>query len=176
MGQSTSIVFSMRSMSFLLAARLTSGSCCKLRSAGTRYALAFLRIRGRLRIRTNAFPHKATRLLRQPSGTLFWALHSGHVTCNVRVPHETRIDAENGHHANAAVEGASAPVARARARRRRGLRDGDSLRGLRGLEVPMVRIPRANAHARSSAGGRAAQARDRSRAHVARPPHRSVAG
>src|SRR6185436_15888106 len=88
MGQSTSIVFSMRSMSFLLAARLTSGSCCKLRSAGTRYALAFLRIRGRLRIRTNAFPHKATRLLRQPSGTLFWVLHSGHVTCNVRVPHE----------------------------------------------------------------------------------------
>src|SRR6185503_13488130 len=88
MGQSTSIVFSMRSMSFLLATRLTSPRCCKLRSDGTRYALAFSRIRGRLRIRTNAFPHKATRLLRRPSGALFYALHSGHVTCNVRVPHE----------------------------------------------------------------------------------------
>src|SRR6185503_21068111 len=87
----------------------------------------------------------------------------------------TRIDAENGH-ADAAIEAAPTPVARARACRRRGLRDGDSLRGLRGPEAPMVRIPRANAHARSAPRGRPAQARDRPGARVARPPHRAVAG
>src|SRR6185436_13812144 len=136
MGQSTSIVFSMRSMSFLLARRQTSPSCCKLRSGGTRYALAFLRIRGRL-IRTNAFPHKATRLLRQPSGTFFLRAAFGARDLQRQGPTRTPIDAESGH-ADAAVEGALAPVARARACRRRGLRDGDSLRGLRGLETPVV--------------------------------------
>src|SRR5262245_38260515 len=42
MGQLTSIVFSMRSTSVLLASRLTSHRRCKLRSAGTRYALSVL--------------------------------------------------------------------------------------------------------------------------------------
>src|SRR5262245_6668796 len=91
MGRSTSIVFSIRSMSLLLASAPTNLECCKLRSDGTRYALAFSRIRGRLRIRTNAFPHQATRLLRQPSVSLLCAAFpgAGHVTCNA-MPTATR--------------------------------------------------------------------------------------
>src|SRR5687768_16442637 len=143
----------MRSMATLLALRLTGAGCCKLRSDGTRYALAFLADTRTFEDSNRCLPLKATRLLRRPSGTLFCAPHwcppPGHVTCNV-TSYRSRSTAtgRNGDAGPPAIERAHASVARARARRRQGLRDGAALRGVGGFEATMDGVPRADAHTR----------------------------